>query len=153
MWPGMKQVVEGITAHLHLPVECWKNRKSGHYGYAGAAAVVREDSNLVYFISSGLEDIKDLWQALLDGSIQPERPLYHKKQQGPNYSELTATVAEMTPQLKRAMLQLGEAESTLIHLRAVVRSCSDVLAQQRSEVDRAIAERDDATRQLAALQG
>ncbi len=153
MWPGMEQVVEYITAHLHLPVECWQNRETGHYAYAGSVAMVRGESNLAYFEGSRLEDIRDLWQALLDGTIRPERPLFNKVQDGLSYSELTTAVAELTPQLKQAMLQLGEAESTLIHLRAVVRSCSDALAQQRSEIDRAIAERDDAMRQLAALQG
>lgn len=154
----LEEMTEQLSLQADLPNGC--HREDGFYQVGAATArVLNRDApsgkkwSGVLVLAPTLQAMKQMWQALLDGSVRPVRPLFNKEQQGPSYIELVAMLAVLRPKLKEAMLKLSDAESTLIHLSAVVRSCSDVLAQQRSEIDRAIAERDDAMRQLAALQG
>lgn len=133
-----------LTLQLKLPVECWQHRDDGFYQLGSATAWVNEESTMVNMEAANLADLKAIWQALLDGTIRPERPLYIKEQQGPSYSELSAKVAEMTPQLRAAMIRLGELESVVIHLTAVARSSGDVLEVQRHEIARLRTARDAA---------
>ncbi len=123
-----------FTLIERLPDGC--QREEGLYAHATAHARVKRERNQleVFAAASTLQAVKEIWQALLDGSIRPERPLFNQEQQGPSYSKLAVAVADMLPKLRQATDLLSRAEGINIHLNAVVKSCSQALQGQTETI-------------------
>lgn len=140
----LAEATEHLTYSNSLPDGCLREVGIYSLGNVSAQLIERGEQqgkrrNEVFVTAPNFKSLQQLWQALLDGSIRPERPLFSKGQQGPSYNELATAVAEMTPQLRRATSLLSEAESWNIHLKTVVQSCNSALQGQ--------------TRTIATLQG